>query len=85
MDRVHTRKYFPQAVPNSDVVAGVKSGPRKKLLFLCQTDANVPVCDFYEAFDANGRDCSLPTGVYGLDDIKQFGRSKGFCPYFLAR
>ena len=47
--------------------------------------SDVPICDFYEAFDAHGRDTSLPTGAYLLDDLKSMGSSKGFCPYFLAR
>jgi len=46
---------------------------------------DVQVCDFYEAFDAHGRDTNLPTGAYNLDDLKSIGSSKGFCPYFLAR
>ena len=47
--------------------------------------SDVPICDFYEAFDAHGRDTNLPTGAYNLDDLKSMGSSKGFCPYFLAR
>ena len=27
----------------------------------------------------------LDPGVYTLDDLRQFGRKKGWCPYFLAR
>ena len=46
---------------------------------------NVNVCSFYEAFDAKGREMSLPTGVYNIDDLKTLGSNKGFCPYFLAR
>ncbi len=47
--------------------------------------ADVQVCDFYEAFDARGRETNLPTGAYNLDDLKSIGANKGFCPYFLAR
>ncbi|RWS13277.1 TFIIH basal transcription factor complex helicase XPD subunit-like protein [Dinothrombium tinctorium] len=45
----------------------------------------VPNCSFYEHFDAKGRDGLLPNGVYSIDDLKDYGREKGFCPYFLAR
>ena len=31
-------------------------------LFTFLLGADVPVCDFYEAFDAKGREMSLPTG-----------------------
>jgi DNA excision repair protein ERCC-2 len=27
----------------------------------------------------------LPNGVYSLGDLKQIGRERGWCPYFLAR
>ena len=46
---------------------------------------NVSVCSFFEAFDAKGREMSLPTGVYNIDELKGIGTNKGFCPYFLAR
>ncbi|XP_033735565.1 general transcription and DNA repair factor IIH helicase subunit XPD-like [Pecten maximus] len=46
---------------------------------------NVPSCSFYEKFDMNGREVPLPEGVYGLDELKDYGRRRGWCPYFLAR
>lgn len=48
-------------------------------------DDSVPICDFYEGFDAHGREFPLAAGVYNLDDLKEFGQKKGWCPYFLAR
>ncbi|XP_055956852.1 general transcription and DNA repair factor IIH helicase subunit XPD [Patella vulgata] len=48
-------------------------------------DPSIPICDFYEEFDAHGRDTPLPAGIYSLDDLKEYGRLKNFCPYFLAR
>lgn len=45
----------------------------------------VPVCQFYEGFDAEGRETMLPLGVYNLDDLKQYGRERNWCPYFVAR
>ncbi|CAG2179636.1 unnamed protein product, partial [Oppiella nova] len=42
-------------------------------------------CSFYENFEAKGREVLLPNGVYNIDDLKGFGRSKGLCPYFLTR
>lgn len=38
-----------------------------------------------QEFDAVGRQVPLPPGVYNLDDLKDFGRRKGWCPYYLAR
>ncbi|CAH3128453.1 unnamed protein product [Pocillopora meandrina] len=48
-------------------------------------DKTVPVCAFYEDFDAHGKEEKIPPGVYNLGDLKEFGRKKGWCPYFLAR
>ncbi|PAA47849.1 hypothetical protein BOX15_Mlig009087g1 [Macrostomum lignano] len=44
-----------------------------------------PGCQYYEEFDAHGREFLLPPGVYNLDDLKAYGRRKGLCPYFFAR
>jgi DNA excision repair protein ERCC-2 len=50
-----------------------------------QKDPTVPVCSYYENFDLHGREFPLPPGVYNLDDLKEYGRQKGWCPYFIAR
>ncbi|CAH1134222.1 unnamed protein product [Ceutorhynchus assimilis] len=48
-------------------------------------DNTVPVCQFYEGFSLDGKESNLPYGVYNLDEIKQYGRDRNWCPYFLAR
>ncbi|CAG5118386.1 unnamed protein product, partial [Candidula unifasciata] len=50
-----------------------------------KSNPNIPVCEFYEEFDSNGRNIPLAPGVYGLDDLREYGRKTGMCPYFLAR
>ena len=50
-----------------------------------QRDDAIPQCDFFEKFDLDGREFSLPAGCYNLDDLREYGRKKGWCPYFLAR
>merc|ERR1712142_387542 len=50
-----------------------------------QADDSVKLCDFYESFDKDGREATLPMGIYDLDDLKEYGRLKGWCPYFMAR
>ncbi|KAG8234636.1 hypothetical protein J437_LFUL014212 [Ladona fulva] len=47
--------------------------------------SSVPICTYYEGFDAQGRDSIMPPGVYALDDIKKYAADRGWCPYFLAR
>uniref|UniRef100_UPI00358E0210 general transcription and DNA repair factor IIH helicase subunit XPD isoform X2 n=1 Tax=Myxine glutinosa TaxID=7769 RepID=UPI00358E0210 len=49
------------------------------------TDPTVPICSFFEEFDANGREVPMPAGVYNLQDIKEFAQRHNWCPYFLAR
>ncbi|XP_033210261.1 general transcription and DNA repair factor IIH helicase subunit XPD [Belonocnema kinseyi] len=48
-------------------------------------DDTVPVCNFYEGFDLEGRELLMPPGIYSLDDLKDYGRDRNWCPYFLAR
>ncbi|KAL1504663.1 hypothetical protein AB1Y20_008443 [Prymnesium parvum] len=45
----------------------------------------VPLCSFFEKLEREGTDAMLPVGVYTLEQIKELGRAKGWCPYFLAR
>eukprot|EP00026_Physarum_polycephalum_P003399 Phypoly_transcript_03410.p1 GENE.Phypoly_transcript_03410~~Phypoly_transcript_03410.p1 ORF type:complete len:721 (+),score=86.18 Phypoly_transcript_03410:291-2165(+) len=48
------------------------------------TDNEIETCGFFEGFEKHGKD-TLLSGVYSLDDLRDFGREKGWCPYFLAR
>lgn len=33
----------------------------------------------------DGKESTIPPGVYSLDDLKQYGRDRNWCPYFLSR
>ncbi|XP_074655950.1 general transcription and DNA repair factor IIH helicase subunit XPD-like isoform X2 [Tubulanus polymorphus] len=48
-------------------------------------DPTVETCSFYESYTEHGREVPLPIGIYNLDDLREFGKKKGWCPYFLAR
>lgn len=48
-------------------------------------DDSIEVCQYYEGFDIEGRESFLPVGIYNLDDLKQYGRDRNWCPYFTAR
>ncbi|XP_066911999.1 general transcription and DNA repair factor IIH helicase subunit XPD-like [Clytia hemisphaerica] len=50
-----------------------------------QNQPGIPVCSFFEDFDAKGREEPLPYGIYNLEDLKSYGQKMGWCPYFLAR
>ncbi|KAL1547256.1 DNA helicase [Salvia divinorum] len=46
---------------------------------------DIPKCDFFESYEKAASDAVLPPGVYTLQDLRAFGKQKGWCPYFLAR
>ncbi|KAL6505108.1 hypothetical protein OROGR_024925 [Orobanche gracilis] len=46
---------------------------------------NIPTCEFFENYEKAASDAVLPPGVYTLQDLRAFGKGKGWCPYFLAR
>ncbi|XP_012277537.1 TFIIH basal transcription factor complex helicase XPD subunit isoform X2 [Orussus abietinus] len=48
-------------------------------------DESTPICNFYEGFDMEGREQMMPPGIYSIDDIKEYGKDRNWCPYFLAR
>ncbi|GAB2232535.1 hypothetical protein Drorol1_Dr00011574 [Drosera rotundifolia] len=48
-------------------------------------NANIPTCPFYEKYEKAGSEAVLPPGVYTMQDLRAYGKEKGWCPYFLAR
>lgn len=40
---------------------------------------------FFQQYEKNGKGTALPPGIYGLDEMKEYGQKNGWCPYFLAR
>ena len=47
--------------------------------------ADIELCSYYEKLEKEGTDAALQPGVYTLEELKRLGRTKGWCPYFLAR
>ncbi|KAK6141419.1 hypothetical protein DH2020_024824 [Rehmannia glutinosa] len=52
---------------------------------LAVENPNIPTCEFFENYEKAASDAVLPPGVYTLQDLRAFGKEKGWCPYFLAR
>ncbi|XP_030545910.1 general transcription and DNA repair factor IIH helicase subunit XPD [Rhodamnia argentea] len=52
---------------------------------LAERNPSVPTCEFFEEYERAGSGAVLPPGVYTLQDLRAFGKQKGWCPYFLAR
>jgi DNA excision repair protein ERCC-2 len=42
-----------------------------------QFDETQEACQYFEGFNAEGRESHLPAGVYSLDDLKEYGRQVG--------
>ncbi|PAV60069.1 hypothetical protein WR25_19555 [Diploscapter pachys] len=47
-----------------------------------ELDPSLPACDFFENLEEN---FALPNGVWNLNDLKELGRRRKICPYFVAR
>ena len=48
-------------------------------------DPTAEKCTWFEDFEDKGKHYQLEPGTYSMDDLKCFGRMKGWCPYFLSR
>ncbi|WZZ77150.1 hypothetical protein YC2023_097722 [Brassica napus] len=52
---------------------------------LAAENPNVQLCDYFESYEKAADNALLPPGVYTLEDLRAFGKNRGWCPYFLAR
>lgn len=43
------------------------------------------ICEYFEGYEREGTNSKMPAGVYTLDDLMEFGRTKKWCPYYTAR
>jgi DNA excision repair protein ERCC-2 len=43
------------------------------------------LCEYYEGYQRDGLDELIPHGVYTLNELAEFGRRTGRCPYYTAR
>ena len=50
-----------------------------------RNDPMAEKCTWFEDFEDKGKTSTLDPGVYSMDDLKNYGKLKGWCPYFLAR
>lgn len=49
------------------------------------TVPDIELCGFFEGHEKAGAEAVLPPGVYTLQELRHFGKKRGWCPYFLAR
>ncbi|GMH54955.1 hypothetical protein TL16_g01789, partial [Triparma laevis f. inornata] len=46
---------------------------------------SVKTCSYYEGYSNEGIDSTMPSGVYDLESLRTWGKSKNWCPYYLTR
>jgi DNA excision repair protein ERCC-2 len=46
---------------------------------------SVETCSYFDNFHAAGEATSIPSGVYDLEELKKWGKERGWCPYYLTR
>jgi DNA excision repair protein ERCC-2 len=46
---------------------------------------SVETCSYYDNYQAAGEATCIPSGVYDLVELKKWGKSRGWCPYYLTR
>ncbi|KAK8565403.1 hypothetical protein V6N13_020515 [Hibiscus sabdariffa] len=74
------------ASENRDSVdAGCRKLTASWVRAMAAENPNVPTCQFFENYERAASSAVLPPGVYTLQDLRVFGKEKGWCPYFLAR
>ncbi|KAJ4843251.1 hypothetical protein Tsubulata_035368 [Turnera subulata] len=74
------------AAENRDSVdAGCRKLTASWVRALAAENPNVPTCEYFENYERAASSAVLPPGVYMLQDLRAFGKQKGWCPYFLAR
>ncbi|KAK4273124.1 hypothetical protein QN277_021585 [Acacia crassicarpa] len=74
------------AAENRDSVdAGCRKLTASWVRAVAAENPRIPTCEFFEQYERAGSSAVLPPGVYTLQDLRAFGKEKGWCPYFLAR
>ena len=49
-------------------------------------NSSIEQCKYFEGLETmGGKAFRIPSGVFTLDDLKDYGRENTICPYFLAR
>jgi DNA excision repair protein ERCC-2 len=46
---------------------------------------SIETCSYYDNFREAGEATNMPSGVYDLEELKKFGKERGWCPYYLTR
>jgi DNA excision repair protein ERCC-2 len=50
-----------------------------------QRPGSIETCSYFDNFQSAGEATAMPSGVYDLQELKKWGKARGWCPYFLTR
>lgn len=50
-----------------------------------QKPGSMETCPYYDNFQSAGEATTMPSGVYNLEELRKWGKARGWCPYFLTR
>jgi DNA excision repair protein ERCC-2 len=50
-----------------------------------QNPGSIETCQYYDNFQAAGEATSMPSGIYDLEELRKWGKERGWCPYYLTR
>jgi len=50
-----------------------------------QNPGSMETCSYFDNFQSAGESTTMPSGVYDLDELKKWGQTRGWCPYYLTR
>ena len=50
-----------------------------------QNPRSMETCSYFDNFQAAGESTTMPSGVYDLEELKKWGKARGWCPYYLTR
>lgn len=50
-----------------------------------ESPGSIETCPYYDTFHSAGEATTLPSGVYDLEELKKWGKERGWCPYYLTR
>lgn len=46
---------------------------------------SIETCSYFDNFYSAGEATTMPSGIYDLEELKKWGKSRGWCPYYLTR
>jgi DNA excision repair protein ERCC-2 len=46
---------------------------------------SLETCSYYDNFQSAGEATTMPSGIYDLEELRKWGKARGWCPYYLTR